>query len=98
MKTKELREKFAKAVLDGRFDNILDEHMNKPVVERQEDFEIALNILTKCLECDECDDKTKAFLSEFGFAPHIVGHTRYNTWKVQQGRRLVTLSIEEECI
>lgn len=92
--TKELRKQFADAIMDGRFDDILGEHMEpKENIERAEELRIAKDIIENALK-GSCG--ADGVLMEFGYSPNFSGEpTAYNRWEIHQDMFRLHITLEE---
>tara|TARA_Y100000593_G_scaffold94032_1_gene191258 strand:+ start:51383 stop:51682 length:300 start_codon:yes stop_codon:yes gene_type:complete len=92
--TKELRKQFADAIMDGRFDDILGDHM-KPEehIERSQELHIAKDIIENVLK-GSCG--ANGALMEFGCNPNMTGEPiGYNKWQIHQDMFRVHITLEE---
>ena len=92
--TKELRKQFADAIMDGRFDDILEDHMKpEETIGRSEELHIAKDILENVLK-GSCG--AKGMHQEYGHHLSCLGSPcRYDKWVIKQDMFHVTVELEE---
>lgn len=92
--TKEMRKQFADAIMDGRFDDILEDYVKpKEYIERSEELRIVKDIIENALS-GSCG--SQGVLMESGCNMDLMGHPCvHNRWEIHQDMFRLHITLEE---